>query len=129
AKDKQHISEDLLADDNVFVSSGERMTAKIFSECIARLSNHRRLQDPHDRAILLLDSCTAHRATENKDPLNKIPRTSALYFTSNLTNYVQPLDCGIIATLKSQVTKRLIAHSSELNAEASLGEAFAIVAD
>jgi hypothetical protein len=69
------------------------MTRDIFQSWLEKVDKEFRSQDRH--ILLLLDNFSGHQAPDYR-PTN----VTMVFFAPNLTSYCQPLDQGIIATLK-----------------------------
>lgn len=76
------------------------MTAAIFSEWLVRLD--RKMRDENRHIALILDNCSAH---------SKLPKTThvkVVLLPPNCTSLLQPLDRGIIRSVKSHYRRRML---------------------
>ena len=64
-----------------------------------RFSSYITRTDPDRRVILLLDNCSAHGSEESLPPLDNV---EGIYLPPNTTSKLQPLDAGIIASVKTR---------------------------
>ena len=86
------------------------MTASIFKEWFHRdfvpaVRRHLRKQGLEEKAVLVLDNCTAHPAD---DLTSKDGKISAVFLPKNTTSLIQPLDQGIISNFKRNYRKELM---------------------
>ena len=97
------------------------MTAFIFKEWFHRdfvpaMRRHLRKQGLEEKAVLVLDNCTAHPADELTSKDGKI---SQVFLPKNTTSLIQPLDQGIIFNFKrnyrKELMKALIADNHDIN--------------
>ena len=80
------------------------MTQTLFFDWLKRLDKYVSLAS--DRNILLLpDNCTAHEKIDNAPQLSHIV---IFFLPPNTTSKLQPLDAGIIATVKGMYRRRLL---------------------
>lgn len=87
------------------------MTSSIFEdwfheEFVPKVRRHLRLKKMDSKAILLMDHCPAHPGIESLTSLDK--KIKAAFLPKNTTSKLQPLDQGIIATLKRNYRRNLI---------------------
>ncbi|XP_053373996.1 jerky protein homolog-like [Mercenaria mercenaria] len=86
------------------------MTSVIFEdwfheEFVPSVRKHLRLNKKEAKAILLMDHCPAHPGVESLTSLDK--KIKAVFLPKNTTSKLQPLDQGIIATLKRNYRRNL----------------------
>lgn len=77
------------------------MTATIFEGWLHKIDNRMMAQGRH--ILLLLDNCGAH-------PRIVLRNVKLQFLPPNTTSKLQPLDAGIISTLKALYRKRLLRH-------------------
>lgn len=77
------------------------MTTTIFEEWLRQINNKMKLQGRH--ILLLLDNCGAH-------PHLELTNIKLQFLPPNTTSKLQPLDAGIISTVKAIYRKRMLRH-------------------
>ena len=87
------------------------MTAAIFEdwfheEFVPKVRRHLRLKKLEPKAILLMDHCPAHPGVESLTSIDR--KIKAVFLQKNTTSKLQPLDQGIISTLKRNYRRNLI---------------------
>ena len=70
------------------------MTGDVFADALEELNT--RMKQENRRILLLLDNFSGHKWRENN-----ITNITMLFFSPNLTSFVQPADAGIICCLKA----------------------------
>ena len=86
------------------------MTAALFTQWLMRFSDYVTRSDSSRRVLLLIDNCSAHGS---KNSLPDFPNVEILFLPPNTTSKLQPLDAGIIASLK--VRYRSMQYESALD--------------
>lgn len=80
------------------------MTKELFFDWLRRLDNY--VAHTRGRKILLLvDNCTAHGVSGG---LPELEHVTVHFLPPNATSHIQPLDAGIIATLKAKYRRRVM---------------------
>jgi len=92
-------------------STNSWMTASLFEEWFHKqfvpgARRHLRRQGLEERGILLLDNCPAHPPAETL--VSRDGKFRVFYLPKNTTSRIQPLDQGIIATVKRHYRAALI---------------------
>ena len=87
------------------------MTASIFKwwfhdKFVPAVRKHLRKLQLEEKAILLLDNCPAHPAAEVLT--SRCKKIRVVFLPKNTTSKIQPMDQGIISTLKQLYRRRLI---------------------
>ena len=77
------------------------MTSAIFSVWLKRWNNQ--LAGPNRKILLLLDNCNSHIKLH-------LSNIDFLFLSPNTTDKLQPLDAGIIQTVKLNYRKMLMRH-------------------
>ncbi len=87
----------------VFYESNQKawMTNAIFEPWLKKLNNKMALQ--HRKILLLMDNCSSHSAP-------KLSNVKIVFFPPNTTSKLQPMDAGIIQTVKLLYRKKLLGH-------------------
>lgn len=80
------------------------MTGEVFSDALEELDE--RMKQTNRKILLLIDNFSGHKWREDK-----IKNIQVLFFSPNLTPFVQPADAGIIRCLKSIFRKLLLRRS------------------
>ena len=96
------------------------MRSDIFSSVMKKFSNRIRRKNKDRKVILLMDNFSVHKMNhERVRPLNfnggfrgfQFDNVTCLFLPPNVTSVCQPLDQGIIATLKAQYRHRHVAFN------------------
>jgi hypothetical protein len=93
------------------------MTGEIFAKWLLDFDKQMRQQDC--KVLLLVDNFSGHKVPKN------LKNTKVEFFEPNLTPHVQPMDAGIIRTLKA-LHKRSMLERSLDREEAGFDEIFQI---
>ena len=85
------------------------MTAALFFEWLERFNAY--IARTFSRKVaLLIDNCSAHGTLENLPSLSNV---EVIFLPPNTTSKLQPLDAGIIASLKLRYRKKQMEHAVE----------------
>ena len=94
------------------------MTGEVFANALEELDA--RMKQTNWKILLLLDNFSGHKWREDK-----ITNIEILFFSPNLTPFVQPADAGIIRCLKA-IFRKLMLYRSLAREEAEEEDIFAI---
>ena len=90
------------------------MTSEIFTRWLRRLNNQMSLQSRN--ILLFLDNCGAHPSIE-------LSHVKLYFFPPNTTSRLQPMDAGIIQTVKLHYRKKMMRHvAAELDEVSTASE-------
>ncbi|KAK7096527.1 hypothetical protein V1264_005813 [Littorina saxatilis] len=84
------------------------MTGKLFLEWLDKLNAQRKRRGR--KILLFIDNCTAHHCHCTAHHSTKYSNITVQFLPPNTTSKLQPLDAGIIASMKAQYRKRLLRH-------------------
>ena len=80
------------------------MTGEVFANALEELDA--RMKQTNRKILLLLDNFSGHKWCEEK-----VTNIKVLFFSPNLTPFVQPADAGIIRCLKAIFRRLMLCHS------------------
>jgi hypothetical protein len=83
------------------------MTSGVFSTFMAAFE--KKMVRQRRKCLVLLDNFSGHQWNEEN-----VQQTNVEFFSPNLTPYVQPMDAGIIRTLKAKYKKAILERSLEM---------------
>ena len=86
------------------------MTRKLFFEWLLRVDTYIG-QTPGRRVVLLVDNASCHGRSET---LPTLANVDVIYLPKNTTSRTQPLDAGVIASVKSRYRKRQLERAVDL---------------
>lgn len=95
------------------------MTQTLFYDWLNRLDRYVSLK-ANQKVLLLLDNCTAHGNNGTAPELNHI---DVLYLPPSTISRLQPLDAGIVLTVKKAFRRRLLFRVFE-NIEAVISSVY-----
>ena len=86
------------------------MTTELFFEWLSIVDDH--IAKTHNgRIALLVDNAKVHG---NVDTLPTLPHIDVIYLPANTTSRVQPLDSGVIASLKKRYRNQQLSRAIDL---------------
>lgn len=94
------------------------MTSESFTKFVHQFDQKMRIQGR--KVLLLLDNFSGHQWNKSK-----VTNVQVEFFTANLTAHVQPMDAGIIRTLKAYYKRSILERSLERE-EAEMDDIFAV---
>lgn len=80
------------------------MTGALFSKILQKMDKE--MVSKRRKILLFVDNCSAHGKLEAMQPLLKA--ITLVYFPPNTTSHLQPLDQGIINSLKAHYRARML---------------------
>ena len=86
------------------------MTSALLFEWLIRLNSFIR-GTVKEKVLLLIDNCSAHRRI---DTLPELDHVEVVFLSPNTTSKLQPLDAGIIASLKANYRRRQLERAVDL---------------
>lgn len=92
---------------NYYFNKKAWMTSAVFTNFMAAFEKKMVRQERH--CLVLLDNFSGHQWDEDD-----VQHTDIEFFHPNLTPYVQPMDAGIIRTLKAKYKKAILERSLDL---------------